>query len=91
MATLDPLLRAVADHGMEALVLEPGHLPRLARNGTQREVTRTRLDGSVIGRLARELAPGDAPAPNGEPWEFDYRLDGRAFRVRGRPVPEGWA
>ncbi|HEX6201079.1 MAG TPA: hypothetical protein VF150_12505, partial [Thermoanaerobaculia bacterium] len=63
MATLDPLLRAVVDHQMEALVLEPGQLPRLARNGTLREVTRTRLDGAVIGRLARELAPGEVPEP----------------------------
>jgi twitching motility protein PilT len=91
MATLDPLLRAVIDHGMEALVLEPGHLPRLARNGTVREVTRTRLDGSVIRRLARELAPGTALEPAAGPWEFDYRLDGRPFRFTGKPGPAGWA
>jgi twitching motility protein PilT len=91
MATLDPLLRAVVDHGMEALVLEPGHLPRLARNGTVREVTRTRLDGSVIRRLAGELAPGAAPEPPAGPWEFEYRLDGRPFRFTGKPGPGGWA
>ena len=91
MATLDPLLRAVVDHGMEALVLEPGHLPRLARNGTVREVTRTRLDGSVIRRLASELAPGATPEPPEGPWEFEYRLDGQPFRFTGRPGPEGWA
>jgi Tfp pilus assembly pilus retraction ATPase PilT len=91
MATLDPLLRAVVDHGMEALVLEPGQLPRLARNGTVREVTRTRLDGSVIRRLARELAPGATPEPPEGPWEFEYRLDGQPFRFTGRPGPAGWA
>ena len=90
MATLDPLLRAVLDHGMEALVLEPGQLPRLARNGTIREVTRTRLDGGVILRLANELAAGEHPEPTEGPWEFEYRLDGRPFRVTGTRCPEGW-
>lgn len=90
MATLDPLLRAVVDHGMEALVLEPGQLPRLARNGTLREVTRTRLDGTVIGRLARELAPGEVPEPEDGAWEFDYRVDGRPFRFAGTRAADGW-
>jgi twitching motility protein PilT len=90
MATLDPLLRAVVEHGMEALVLEPGHLPRLATNGTLREVTRTRLDGGVIRRLAGELAPGEAPEPPEGAWEFDYRLDGLPFRFTGHPGPAGW-
>ncbi|HSL83829.1 MAG TPA: ATPase, T2SS/T4P/T4SS family, partial [Thermoanaerobaculia bacterium] len=90
MATLDPLLRAVVDHGMEALVLEPGELPRLARNGTLREVTRTRLDGTAIVRLARELAPGKAPEPEAGAWEFEYRMDGRPFRFAGTRSPDGW-
>jgi twitching motility protein PilT len=91
MATLDPLLRAVLDHGMEALVLEPGHLPRLARNGTVREVTRTRLDAAVIRRLTGELASVEPPESADAPWEFDYRLDGRPFRVTGTRCPEGWS
>ncbi|HEX6199760.1 MAG TPA: type IV pilus twitching motility protein PilT, partial [Thermoanaerobaculia bacterium] len=55
-----------------------------------REVTRTRLDGSVIGRLARELAPGGAPEPDDGAWEFDYRVDGRPFHFAGTRSPDGW-
>jgi twitching motility protein PilT len=91
MATLDRLLRAVVDHRMDALVLEPGRLPRLCQNGDQREVTKTRLDGTIIRHLVAEVSEEPVPDPvAGTGWEFEYRLDGTAFRFRGEPGPEGW-
>ena len=95
MASLDPLLRAVVEHGMDSLVLEPGHLPRLRRNGHERSVTKTRLDGDLIRRLAAEVADGPVPDPGRDPegaeaWEFEYRLDGTPFHFAGRPGRRGW-
>ena len=90
MAALDNLLRAGLGSRMQALVLEPGRLPRLRVDGEEREVTRTALDGERIARLVREIAPLDAVLTPGTPFELDYRLDGRALRLRGEPVAGGW-
>ncbi len=91
MATLDRLLRAVVDHRMDALVLEPGRLPLLCQNGNQREVTRTRLDDTIIRHLIAEVSDEPVPDPTaGTGWEFEYRLDGMPFRFRGEPGPAGW-
>ncbi len=76
---------------MEALVLEPGRLPLLCQNGTQREVTRTRLDDSLIRRLVAEIVEGPVPDPAAATgWEFEYQLDGTPFHFRGVPGPAGW-
>ncbi len=91
MASLDRLLRAVVDHRMDALVLEPGQLPKLCQNGNQREVTKTRLDETIIRHLIAEVSEGPMPDPIASTgWEFEYRLDGNAFHFRGEPGPEGW-
>ncbi len=95
MASLDSLLRAVVEHGMDSLVLEPGHLPRLRRKGQERSVTKTRLDGELIRRLGEEVADRPVPDPGSNPagevpWEFVYRLDGTPFHFKGQPGPRGW-
>jgi twitching motility protein PilT len=89
VAALDNLLRAGLKNRMEALVLEPGRLPRLRVDGVEREVTQTSLDAARIEQLVRELAPAGATL-GATPFAFDYAVDGQPLRVEGRPEVSGW-
>jgi len=78
MARLDPLLTAMVQHEMDALALEPGHLPRLINGESFHDVTKTPLDSKAIRVLLREIAPaGDVP----DGGEFEYRLGDDDFLV----------
>ncbi|HEX9800827.1 MAG TPA: type IV pilus twitching motility protein PilT [Thermoanaerobaculia bacterium] len=90
MATLDNLFRGALSNQMQALVLAPGKLPRLRVDGGERDVTKAVLDGARIELLIRELAPTGAALAAGEPFEFDYQLDGALLRVAGLPGAAGW-
>ncbi|MEM7048442.1 MAG: PilT/PilU family type 4a pilus ATPase [Acidobacteriota bacterium] len=92
MATIDKLLLALAAKKMDCLVLEPGRRPCLRKGGTDHEVTKTPLDGPVIDRLLREIAPpGEVPeAQEQDRWEFDYAVGQRVFRFFGLNTPNGW-
>jgi twitching motility protein PilT len=90
VAALDNLLRAGLKNRMEALLLEPGRLPRLRIGGAEREVTQTALEATRIEALVRELAPPGSKL-GGEPFGFDYSLDGQPLRVEGRPGGSGWS
>jgi twitching motility protein PilT len=90
VAALDNLLRAGLKRGMEALILEPGRVPRLRIGGLDREVMKGSVDAARIEVLARELAPGGAKPGGGSPYAFDYTLDGHALRVEVLPGSAGW-
>jgi twitching motility protein PilT len=96
MPAIDSYLRAVTKHGMDAIVLDPGRPPRLRRGATERELSTPPLDGRVIGRLVREVAPAGAfpgPAPaggGGRLVELRYPLDGVEFLLRTTEVTGGW-
>ena len=94
MAALDSLLRAVVKNQMEAAILAPGRLPRLAAGGVEREVTQVPVDAARIVELVAEISPpgwsppGDLSRSIAEP--FSYALDGVVFSFQVSAGPEGW-
>lgn len=87
MATIDPILRAMLKNRMDAVVLEPGRLPRLRKGGAEHEVTQTQLDAAMIERLLGEIAPPGSNLTGNEETTFTYTLDEANidFRLSGEP------
>ncbi len=92
MAAIDRLLEAALKNQVELVLLEPGHLPRFRRDGSDHEVTQTVLDGAAIERLLLEIAPlGRMPAAHpGTRSEFDHALAGALFHFACLAGPAGW-
>jgi twitching motility protein PilT len=93
MAKLDRLLQALLTNGMDALVLEPGRLPRLMRGLTEHEVTKNVLDDAALRRLVHEVAPPKIAPPDdpGDGWSFYYQLDDSSFHFTVRSTGQGWS
>ncbi len=90
---IDKLLQAAISSQVESVYLEPGHLPRFRRAGTDQEVTQTVLDARSVERLLAEVAPGRRmPEPTAAPrWEFDYELDGTTVHFACIATAAGWS
>ncbi len=94
MPTLAKLFRVLIDNRMDALVLEPGELPRLRQGETEHRVTKTTLDGESIRLLLNELEPEPPLAADGEggaPRRFGYDHDGVELRVTATFGEAGWS
>ena len=74
MPAIDALLRALARHEMDALVMAPGQRPVLRQADREHPVTKNALDAAAIVQLLAEISPpGTEPWPGGE-LGFDYSL-----------------
>ncbi|MFN7942773.1 MAG: ATPase, T2SS/T4P/T4SS family [Thermoanaerobaculia bacterium] len=92
MASIDKLLAAALRGQVDAVVLEPGRLPRFKKGSTEHEVTQQPLDGYAIERLLSEIAPlGQLPESTiGARFGFDYEIEGVVLRWTGLGGPLGW-
>ncbi len=92
MAAIDKLLRAAIKNRVDAVLLEPGRLPRLRKGGVEQEVTQTVLDARGLERLLAEIAPMQRlPEPAAAPrWEFDHDVDGVVVHFACLATSAGW-
>ena len=92
MPAIDRLLQAALKNQVDAVLLEPGRLPRFRKNGADQEVTQQPLDARAIERLLAEVAPmGRLPEAASSPrWEFDHELDGRTIHFACLATSNGW-
>ena len=91
MAAIDALLRALQQHGMDALVLTPGKRPSLRQADSEHPVTKTEVDAATLTQLLAEIAPaGTEPEPGGD-FGFDYSLEGTTFRFLGGDKGGRWS
>lgn len=92
MAAIDKLLQAAIKNQVDAVLLEPGRLPRLRKGGAEQEVTQTILDARAVERLLAEVAPmRRLPEPTTAPrWEFDHEVDGIVVHFACLATAAGW-
>lgn len=92
MAAIDKLLQAAIKNRVDAVLLEPGRLPRMRKGGSEQEVTQTVLDRKGVELLLAEVAPmRRLPEPNAAPrWEFDHEVDGVVVHFACLASAAGW-
>jgi twitching motility protein PilT len=93
MARLDQLIKAMLQHGAEALVLQPGHKPSLLMNGSERAIVKSVLTAAHVSQLAAEIAPAEQRpiVEAGGVTSFVYELGGNLVEVEISEGPKAVA
>ncbi len=93
MSALDKLFRLMLEHRGEALVIEPGRVPQLVKDGAEQPAAKTVLDGDLVYRLLSSLPDAhlEATAKSGESRRLTHEIDGVRIQIEATWGSEGWS
>ncbi|MDX1384597.1 MAG: PilT/PilU family type 4a pilus ATPase, partial [Thermoanaerobaculia bacterium] len=94
MAGLDNFFRALVLNRMESLVLEPGEVVRLTKDGGEHRISKDPVPADLVHRWLEELAPGqrlpDADGPE-RTVSFRHRWEEVELAIAARWNGSGWS